>query len=338
LIALLCFGRQPSAQSSLTFSLFERYLGALREQAGIPGLAAAIVQDGNIIWSRGFGVASTASSAPIFETTPFFVADLSETAGAALVLRECIETGEVQLDDVVERWAPGFPDRTATFRQVLSHSSARGYSFNRARFEALTEAVEECTDRPYPVTMVDGVLDRFKMEYAVPGGDVTINGSRVRQVIPTPKLNTYREVLRSMAVPHRVDANRRATPIENYTAPTLTAANGLVASISDLARFDAALDAGAIVRRHTLDEFAWVRQGTSQMGLGWFVQEVNRRKVVWHFGDEPGVSSSLLIKLPNQRLTLILLANSDGLSASFPLKNGDVTVSPFAQIFFTLLG
>jgi hypothetical protein len=34
---------------------------------------------------------------------------------------------------------------------------------------------------------------------------------------------------------------------------------------------------------------------------------------------------------------LILLANSDGLTAPFPLENGDITVSPFANIFFSLL-
>ena len=59
---------------------------------------------------------------------------------------------------------------------------------------------------------------------------------------------------------------------------------------------------------------------------------------MWHFGDEPGAASSLMIKLPDERLTLILLANSDGLSAGLPLRNGDVMVSPFAQIFFTLIG
>ena len=336
-MALLFFGQHPAAQS-LTFALFERYLGALRDQAGIPGLAAAIVQDGNIAWSRTFGVGNVSTQAPLTENTPFVVSDLTETVAAALLLRTCIESGEAQLDDFVERWSPGFAERTATFRQVLSHSGAGGYGFNRARFQALTSAVEECTDRPYAVTMVSEVLDRFAMESAVPGGDVIISGSAVRQVLPTPKLNTYREILQRMAAPHRVDGNRRATVVEPYTAPTLTTSNGLVASVRDLARFDAALDAGAIVRRAMLNDTAWSRQGGSRMGLGWFVQDVNSKRVVWHFGEEPGAYSSLLIKVPAQRVTLILLANSDGLSASLPLKNGDVTVSPFAQIFFTLLG
>jgi hypothetical protein len=46
----------------------------------------------------------------------------------------------------------------------------------------------------------------------------------------------------------------------------------------------------------------------------------------------------MMIKLPDIGLTLIHLPNNDGLAASYPLANGDITVSPFASIFFSLLG
>jgi hypothetical protein len=50
----LAVGQQSSAQD-LTTSLLERYLEALREQSGIPGMSAAVVQDGRVIWKKGFG-------------------------------------------------------------------------------------------------------------------------------------------------------------------------------------------------------------------------------------------------------------------------------------------
>ena len=54
------------------------------------------------------------------------------------------------------------------------------------------------------------------------------------------------------------------------------------------------------------------------MGYGWFVQQpCNGKKVVWHFGLEPNAFSSLVVKVPSDGLTLILLANSDGLTAPF---------------------
>ena len=58
---------------------------------------------------------------------------------------------------------------------------------------------------------------------------------------------------------------------------------------------------------------------------------------MWHFGYAPGAGSALWIKLPARSTTLILLANSDGLSAQFSLQDGNVTTSPFARLFLSLL-
>ena len=59
---LVLFGLRPSAQilglnpfQNLTFTVFERYLESLRLQAGIPGMSALILQDGVVVWERGFG-------------------------------------------------------------------------------------------------------------------------------------------------------------------------------------------------------------------------------------------------------------------------------------------
>jgi hypothetical protein len=68
-------------------------------------------------------------------------------------------------------------------------------------------------------------------------------------------------------------------------------------------------------------------------GLGWFVQSYNGRDLVWQFGNLPNAYSSLILKVPERRITLILLANSDGLSAPFALEQGDVTASLYARLF-----
>jgi hypothetical protein len=47
-------------------------------------------------------------------------------------------------------------------------------------------------------------------------------------------------------------------------------------------------------------------------------------------------SSSLMITLPARGLTLILMANSDGLLKLYSPANGDVTLSPFARLFLNL--
>ena len=61
LVALTAIGPAASAQGNLPVSLFERYLEALRLQSGIPGLSAAIVQNGRVVWDKGFGYQDVAN-------------------------------------------------------------------------------------------------------------------------------------------------------------------------------------------------------------------------------------------------------------------------------------
>ena len=58
---------------------------------------------------------------------------------------------------------------------------------------------------------------------------------------------------------------------------------------------------------------------------------------MWTFGVVPNAYSSLIIKLPERNLTLILLANSDRLNSPFMLQQGDLTRSLFAQLFLKLV-
>ena len=72
-------------------------------------------------------------------------------------------------------------------------------------------------------------------------------------------------------------------------------------------------------------------------GLGWFVQRYNGERVVWHFGLRRDANSTLIVKLPARGLTLILLANSDGLvGPPYNLADGSVTSNLFASLFLRL--
>jgi len=54
LIGLAVFAQPSSAQQNLDYAVFERTLDALRTEAGIPAISAAIVENGTI-WTRGLG-------------------------------------------------------------------------------------------------------------------------------------------------------------------------------------------------------------------------------------------------------------------------------------------
>lgn len=340
LSAVVALAPSTAAQTTPS-SLFERYLEALRAQAGIPGLSAAIVQDGRVAWEIGLGLRDVEAAQPALADTPYPVADLTGTLSAALVLR-CAENGQVDLNAPMRQWTELVAEGSATVRHALSHTSAAppgsAFKYDPSRFAALTPVVEGCAGQPFRKHLDAALLDRFAMIDALPGLDLADPQSPARADVHPDLMRRYESVLLRLALPYKVEKGRATR--SDYPPRTIDAAMGLVASVRDLARFDAALDTGAVLQPETLSA-AWTSvAGTAgtplPFGLGWFVQAYNGERLVWHYGLAPNSFSSLVLKVPSRRLTLILLANSDGLSAPFALNEGDVTTSPFARLFLRL--
>ncbi len=337
LLAFLSAEHGVHAQG-LAFGLFERYLEPLRVQAGIPGLSAAIVQNGRIVWERAFGSADLERSIRVDENTPFFIADLSQTFGATLLMQR-VERGDLDLQDRIDRWTPVSAGQgaTATVFHALTHTTTGSYEYNADRFSVLTPIVEFYTKEPYRLTVAREILDPLAMLDSVPGYDLDQPNAFMREIFDPDDLERYQAVLRRMAVPYRVDGRGRAVRSNiSPRNPAIDASTGLVTTTRDLWRFDKALDDGRLVGRDLLGYMRNGAQPGTPRGLGWFVQAYNGERLVWHFGLSPNAYSSLFLKVPSRNLTLILLANSDGLSAPFALDRGDVTTSLFAKLFLTL--
>lgn len=323
---------------ALPFLLFERYLEPLRISTGIPGLSAAIVQDGQVIWERGFGLRDIENNYDATPATPYLIGDLSQTLTASLVLY-CHERGLLRLDQPIGTWVPAVDNASATLQQLLTHYNAAaptGFRYDGSRYAHLARPIETCFAQPFRRVIAGEVFDRLSMTTAVPGYDIGTVPPELRQLFDEQKLEDYARILASLAAPYKVD--RRARPTRNNVPVSgVDGANGLIASVRDLAQFDAKLP--LYLRPETLAT-AWTQtshNGTATpFGLGWFVQHSNGEKLVWHFGYIPDAYSSLILKVPSRRLTLILLANSDGLSAPFSLHEGDVTSSLFARTFLRL--
>jgi CubicO group peptidase (beta-lactamase class C family) len=120
-------------------------------------------------------------------------------------------------------------------------------------------------------------------------------------------------------------------------SPHLGAHAGLVSTVSDVALFVAALQRGELISASSFDAmtapYAGPR-GALPVGVGWFAQEIGGERVVWSFGqDDPDHSSALVLMVPDRKLALVMLANTDELSNPFRLMMGDVRVSPFATAF-----
>jgi CubicO group peptidase (beta-lactamase class C family) len=327
-------GPRASAQS-LTFSLFERYLDSLREQARIPSVAFAVMQDG-VVWERGLGRPDLDAAALATPDTPYVISELSQVFGATLLLRKCFDQDTAELGDRVTRWAPGFAEPNTTLGQLLSHSApGGGFRYDPERFAALSLVIEECADLPYSRLLADEIFTRLGMENAVPGHALISPTTEDRDTLGVDRLSRYATVLARLAVPYRVDSGGRASRT-SVTARAVDPSTGIVASVRDLVRFDSAMRSGSALLEPSTRQLAWTRISGTPMGLGWFVQSHNGQTLVWQFGLVKDAYSSLILKVPDRGLTLILLANSDGLSAPFGLERGDVTTSPFAQLFLRL--
>lgn len=339
-VVLALVAREPGAAAqNLAVSLFERYLEPLRVQAAIPGLSAAIVQDGVVVWDRGFGQADLEKAMPARADTPYPVGDLTQTL-STILLAQCAEQGSVQPDDPIRRWVPTAPEPPATLRQLLSHVAGPtgGFQYDPARFALVTPVVASCARLPYRQALARWILDRLAMGDAVPGRDLPAPVPGVDPLFDAATMQRYAAVLERVAAPYKVDRRGRASRSE-LPPGTIDAAGGLIASVRDLARFDAALDDHVLVRADTLAQ-TWastmVGGAPAPTTMGWFAQTYEGQRLVWHFGLIPDSYSGLILKVPARRLTLILLANSDGLSAPFGLSNGDVTSSVFARTFLRL--
>ncbi|UCH84583.1 MAG: beta-lactamase family protein, partial [Candidatus Latescibacterota bacterium] len=105
-------------------------------KAGVPGLSCAIINDGRIVFVRGFGVRERGTDQPVDKATVFAAASFSKTVFAYLTLG-LVEDGVIDLDKPLHEYLPKpLPDypaysdlagddrhRQITARIVLSHTT-----------------------------------------------------------------------------------------------------------------------------------------------------------------------------------------------------------------------
>jgi CubicO group peptidase (beta-lactamase class C family) len=310
-------------------------------------MSAAVIQDGAIAWERGFGYQNVAARLRATPDTPYLIGDLTSTVSAVLML-QCVEQRRIRLDESIRNFGVTSLDPGVTARQILTHTAAgengESFKYNSERYAELTAAIEWCAPQPYRKTVSHRILNRLAMRDSVPGTDLADPDVAIPEGLPEglydpDDLERYQHVLERVALPYRVDSKLRAVRTE-VPRDGINAATGLVSTVRDLARFDTAIDSALLLDEETLAA-AWTPvspegRPPQPMGMGWFVQAYRGERIVWHFGTIPNAYSSLIVKVPARRLTFVILANSDGLTAPFALAAGDVTRSLFASIFLKL--
>ncbi|MEP6707771.1 MAG: serine hydrolase [Pyrinomonadaceae bacterium] len=325
---------------------FEQSLESLRHRYRIPGLSAAIVNNGLIIWARGFGFQDVENQVPATPDTPYRIASITKTF-ASMLLMKCVEQGRLNLDTPIRSYVPGALEPGVTVRHLFTHTSqgktpGQKYIYSGDRYSLLTKLVDSCSGQSFREALAKTILDRLEMMDSVPGQDMEFPSSQVAALFTPQTLDRYKQVIQRLAKPYVVDSHGQFI-LAPYPNRNISAAAGLISTARDLARFDAAIDRHLLIPEQRQEQ-AWTNHVNSKghklpYALGWFVQRYGGERLVWHYGYW-GTFSSLILKVPGRNITLILLANSDGLSAPFAKALGgvgDVTGSPFANLFLQML-
>ena len=312
-----------------------RYAEALRRIHHVPGISGVVIRNGRMLWSGGLGFQDVESRVAATPDALYDIASLTKTFASTLLL-QCVERGTLSLDERISRYTSAIPEADATVRQVLSHTSQAPsgtvYRYDGNRFASLTAVITACQGRPFRQALA-GILDRAAMTSSVPGHDLQQPTPDLSALFDAPTLARYSAAIGRLATPYATSGSSAAKT--DFPPRDISASAGLLSSVVDLAKYDAAIDANVFISASS-QAAAWTTPGASfPYGLGWFVQRVNGARIIWHYGQWQQYSA-LYIKVPEQRLTLILLANSGGLGEAYPLAAGDVMVSPFARAFIGL--
>lgn len=100
------------------------------ETLNVPGVSIAVIDNGQLSWTREIGIKEAGTDSPVTTSTLFQVASISKPVAASAVLR-LVEAGELLLDEDVNRYLKSwrilensFTSREkVTLRRILSHSA-----------------------------------------------------------------------------------------------------------------------------------------------------------------------------------------------------------------------
>lgn len=342
-------GQVAPPSSSPDLDALDRYIEDAREAFDVPGLAVAIVKDGRVVLSRGYGVRELGRDAPVDDGTLFAIASNTKafTAAAVGIL---VDEGKLGWDDPVrehlpwlELYAP-YVSSDLRIRDLLTHRSGLGTFSGDLLWYGTELTPREVLRRARHLEQAAP----FRAEYHysnlmfLAAGEVVAEASGmpwerfVRERILAP-LGMDRTLTDVDSLPARSNA---ATPHGRWEGELVTfpwydsegvgSAGALISSARGMASWlGLQLGRGEVDGRRIFSEDVsremWaahvpLRVSPSSRerfpsthfrayGLGWSTFDYRGRKVVGHGGALDGMYSRVAM-VPEEDLGLVILTNS----------------------------
>ncbi|MFD2565809.1 serine hydrolase domain-containing protein [Pseudotenacibaculum haliotis] len=348
--------KTTKAQEKGVYTAFGKALDSLRKAQHIPGLAVAIVKDKELAWSTGYG-ASHFDTGDGFEfqkvtpDTPFWIASVTKTFLGLLFL-QLEEEGKVDLNNRINDmpgWA-GFCNwlsnskiifgkdlrckEPITIQNVLNHTvngkPGTRFFYNPIMYSRLSRYVEYMHGNPIQAAeRGHNTLAQLIQEKILGPADMSWTMASQWQ---RDKPHVFFDM--SQGYKYKEGRYRELLRPERH----LAGGAGIVSTVNDLAKYDIALDNGVLASEAVMKKL--FSPATNPEGIklpyafGWYVQEYRGEKLIWHAGwDEEAGFTALYLKVPEKKLTLLLLANSEGMWWGNPLDGAAVHKSKFAKLF-----
>jgi CubicO group peptidase (beta-lactamase class C family) len=318
----------------------EKVVSSFMSANSVPGIGAAVVLDGEPVWSAGFGMSDLEDYAPATSSTLFRLGSISKPITAVAVL-QLYERGKLDLDAPVEKYCPAFPKKEwpITARELLGHlGGIRHYNEDgkgdipedsARHFSSMEESLQ--------IFLRDPLVAKpgTKFQYSTYGYTLlgcVLEGAASEKYVDFVRKNVFQTAGMEQTqaddffavIPHRTrwyhkdkaGLVRNAGVLDSsYKIP----GGGLISSADDMARFEAAILADKLIKRATRD-LMWTSEKTDDgkptgYGMGWGISEKFSVHIVAHTGGQQGTSTAFAL-VPERRAGAVVLANMDSVNSN----------------------
>lgn len=323
LILTVRFGGAAHAQADSISSAraIEAYVRDQMQAAHLPSVSVAVVRNGRTELLQAYGTANLEWGTAATPRTAYPLASATKLlTGTALMT--LVEEGVISLDEPVTAHVPFAPQTwgAISIRHLTTHSSGISddlgpgapanaeeatrrvaerplqfepgsrNSYGIGGYAVLQYVIEQVTGETFPDVLLIRVLDPLGM--AGTRFDHATNDGPFREA----------DVIPERAGVYAWDGEAQHIFWFHFGSEAYTA-GGLLSTAADLARWAAALDTGRLLSDERLEEM-WGDFGP--FGVGWVRGTYRGRDTVGHSG---GPALADILRFPEERLTIIVLAN-----------------------------
>jgi CubicO group peptidase (beta-lactamase class C family) len=245
------------------FSTFEASMEDIRQALKITAMSAAVVRDQELIWAQGFGFADLENHVEATPDTPYGLASVTKPIAATLIM-QLVEEGDIDLDAPAASYGVQVESQgVVTVRHLLTHTSegvpGAVHNYNGGRYGLLGGIIEGATGRTFASLLSERFLIPLGMTNTAVnpinswGGPSQAGLEEFKYALGWGDLfQHYPDVYLRLAQPYQFDSKYNI--IDGMYNLFHNPAGGLISSVTDIARFDIALDQHQLLDESTKAE------------------------------------------------------------------------------------